>query len=395
VYPEQFLMSLIIFRNHYVFNQAKVVEMKIVFFLIVILHALIHLPGFLKGFEIKEIKELTSQISMPLGIVWLAGFLLFLAFGILFLVNFQKCWMVGFIATLISQILVMLFWSEASYGSLPNILIFAVSLVSYGDFNFDRVNRQEISNILDQNRMAEDRIINEGDIQYLPEPVRHWLHNSGIVGHEFINIGHVTQKADVRMKPEQKKWMKAVATQYTTLNSPAFIWSIKLRMNQLLFVRGRDKFVRGKGEMMIKLNSLINIVNEHGAKIDEGALQRYLGEMVWFPSMALSPYISWQEVDSLTATASIAYEGTSGSGTFYFNSNGDVVKYFAMRYRENGADAKRYGWEIRIMDYKAFEGIMVPVKMTSTWKLDEGDWNWLNLEVTDIKYNRNAIYNSK
>jgi len=47
------------------------------------------------------------------------------------------------------------------------------------------------------------------------------------------------------------------------------------------------------------------------------------------------------------------------------------------------------------MDYKAFEGIMVPVKMTSTWKLDEGDWNWLNLEVTDIKYNRNAIYNSK
>ncbi len=28
--------------------------------------------------------------------------------------------------------------------------------------------------------------------------------------------------------------------------------------------------------------------------------------------------------------------------------------------------------------------------MTSTWKLDERNWTWLKLEVTDIKYNKNA-----
>lgn len=26
--------------------------------------------------------------------------------------------------------------------------------------------------------------------------------------------------------------------------------------------------------------------------------------------------------------------------------------------------------------------------MTSTWKLDAGDWTWLKLEVMDIEYNK-------
>ncbi|MDN5330561.1 MAG: hypothetical protein PWP35_2348 [Bacteroidales bacterium] len=37
--------------------------------------------------------------------------------------------------------------------------------------------------------------------------------------------------------------------------------------------------------MLIKVNSLIPVVNEKGNKLDEGTLQRYLGEIVWFPSL--------------------------------------------------------------------------------------------------------------
>lgn len=51
-------------------------------------------------------------------------------------------------------------------------------------------------------------------------------------------------------------------------------------MNPLLFFLGRDKFEAGRGDMLIQLNALFTVVNEQGEKIDEGALQRYLGEMV-------------------------------------------------------------------------------------------------------------------
>jgi hypothetical protein len=56
-------------------------------------------------------------------------------------------------------------------------------------------------------------------------------------------------------------------------------------MIPLIKIKGRDKSVEGK------LNSLINVVNERGEKLDEGALQRYLAEIVWSPSFVISPLI--------------------------------------------------------------------------------------------------------
>lgn len=45
--------------------------MRTVFLIIVFLHGLIHLPGFVKAFGFHEVKELTLPISKPSGIVWL------------------------------------------------------------------------------------------------------------------------------------------------------------------------------------------------------------------------------------------------------------------------------------------------------------------------------------
>jgi hypothetical protein len=53
--------------------------MKIAFFLIVLLHGLIHLFGFVKGFELREVKELTLPISKTLGVVWLTTTLWYIA----------------------------------------------------------------------------------------------------------------------------------------------------------------------------------------------------------------------------------------------------------------------------------------------------------------------------
>jgi len=164
-----------------------------------------------------------------------------------------------------------------------------------------------------------------------------------------------------------------------------------VKMNRFLTFKGRDKFVNGKGEMLIKVNSLINVVNERGGKMDEGTIQRYLGEMVWFPSLALSQHIHWESIDDTTAVATMNYQGTSGSGTFFFNSGGDVTRFSALRYYSNEADAKRFEWVMNIEGYSTFEGIKVPTKMTATWKLDEGDWTWLKLEVIDIMYNENVM----
>lgn len=366
--------------------------MKYIFGIIVLLHGLIHILGFVKGFDLKEVKELSLPISKPFGILWLTAALLFLSFVIIYFINIKYSWLLGFVAVFVSQILIIVFWKDAKFGTIPNIVVLVVSIVSFGYYNFQNLVQQETKEILSQNLIKENRILSEEDIRELPVPVKNWLRNSGAIGRQFINIAKVRQKAQMKMKPEQKEWMHATAIQYTTIDNPAFIWFVYVKMNGFLNFQGRDKFENGKGEMLIKLNSIFSIVDEKGEKLDEGSLQRFLGEMVWFPSLALSPYIIWEQLDENTAKATMTYKGTSGSGTFYFNSNGDVTKFSALRYKGNETDAKRYYWEMNILDYKTFEGIKVPAKMTSTWKLSEKDRTWLKLEVTDIKYNNNASH---
>lgn len=364
--------------------------MKWIFFVVVFLHGLIHLLGFIKGFEIKEVKELTLPISKPMGILWLSATVLFVLYAILFITNSKYVWLVGMVAVVVSQILIILFWKDARFGTLPNIVILFASMVSFGSYNFHKLVERETIHILSQNKILNENVITQDDIKDLPEAVKNWLRHSGAIGKPFINIGKVMQKAEMKMNPEQSNWLTATAIQYTTIDHPAFIWTVDVKMNDLLHFKGRDKFKNGKGEMVIKMNSLINVVNEQGEKLDEGTIQRFLGEMVWFPSLALSPYITWEKINDSTAKATMTYKGTTGSGIFYFNSDGDVTKYSALRFKGNKTDAKRQEWIMLIEDYKIFEGIKVPAKMTATWKLDEGDWTWLKLEVTDINYNENV-----
>lgn len=269
------------------------------------------------------------------------------------------------------------------------IIIILSSLV--GSFIFSKKIDNETREIISSVSYRESHIINEEDLINLPQPIQKWLRLSGVIGKEEIKLAYVKQKVLMKLKPEQKEWYSAKAMQYIRAEEPAFIWTLDMKMMPFINIKGRDKSLEGRGEMLIKLNSLINVANEKGGNIDEGAMQRYLAEIVWLPSMALSRLIKWEEIDSLSAKATLNYRGREVSGNFYFNNEGDFTGFKTMRYKDNTPSAKRYLWEIGVKEYKTFEGIRVPSKLGVKWVIDKIDWTWLDLEVEEIKYNANAI----
>lgn len=360
--------------------------MRAFFLIIVTLHALIHSLGFVKAFGIRELKGLTLPISKPLGIVWLLTAALLLVYGLLYQLHYKYAWIVGIVGVQISQLLILYFWKDAQLGTLPNVLMLAVLVFSYSDSMFDGLVREETQEIL-THTVAYPTVLTREETAHLPAPVQRWLAGCGAVGRPKAENGRITQKAQMKMKPEQNNWYPATAIQHTNISEPAFIWSVDLKMNPLMWFRGRDKLQNGKGEMLIRLNSLLNVVNEHGKKMDEGSMQRFLGEMVWFPSLALSPYVEWEPIDDFSARATIAYRGTEGSGTFYFNEKGDFTRFVALRYQGNAPDSEKKEWILTVDDYAVFDGIRMPSQMKAAWKLDHGDWNWLRLEIADLQYN--------
>jgi hypothetical protein len=116
-------------------------------------------------------------------------------------------------------------------------------------------------------------------------------------------------------------------------------------------------------------------------------MQRYLGEIVWLPSTALHPAIQWEAIDDNSARATMSYGATTGSGIFRFTPDGDLASFSAMRYMGSEENAQQHEWVISAKDWRSFNHIRIPYKLSVTWKLPKGDWTWLQMEITDAKYN--------
>lgn len=97
--------------------------MDIVIALLLTIHGIIHLLGFLKAFHIAEIEELREPISKSSGIIWLFTFLVFLFTAILFLIEIRLWLGTGFLGILLSQALILMTWKDAKFGSIPNFFL--------------------------------------------------------------------------------------------------------------------------------------------------------------------------------------------------------------------------------------------------------------------------------
>ena len=113
--------------------------------------------------------------------------------------------------------------------------------------------------------------------------------------------------------------MPVAAAQVFSVDPPGFVWTVDARMMGVLPIAGRDRYVSGHGGMLIELGSLFPVADASGPEIDQGAMLRYLGEIVWFPSAALSDTIAWEAIDTHSARATMRFAGRSVSAVFAFD----------------------------------------------------------------------------
>lgn len=371
-----------------IYNLTKRNTMRIALIILIGIHAFIHLFGFLKAFGISEFNAITQPISKTLGIFWFLAFLLLIITIYLYSTHFDFWRLTGILAILVSQVLIFIYWSDAKFGTIANVIILLMVIIGYSNFIFNQKIEKERKKLFEASQLkGSQEIIRKDAMKDLPPIVQKWLTGSGIVGKELISNVYLTQDLQLKLKPEQDSWNSGAAEQYFTIQPPAFNWSINTEMNSILKVVGRDRFQNGKGEMTIKLLSLIPVANaKDNKKIDQATLQRYLAEIVWFPSAALSRHISWEPIDKYSAKATMEFNGTKGSGEFYFDKDGKFEKFLAMRYQ--GSDATHpTEWTVVATRTEEKSGIELPVECEASWALDTGKWTWLKLKITDIQYN--------
>ncbi len=369
------------------------INMKVLLTIIIIFHGLIHLPGFVKAFDLAKIPALTSKsiilISASgtrlLGILWLVATILFLLTAISYIWHNKYWWIAGLAAVAISQILIILYWKDAKFGTIANVIILFPLIISLFAARFNRESVKQKEQLLKALPVTGSSVITASDIETLPPVVQQWLRKSGVMGKQKITRVELKQKGEMLTKPGGK-WMPFFADQLFTVPAPAFVWEARIDMMPGISIHARDVFENGKGRMLIKPMAVITIADAQGKETDQGTLLRYLAETCWFPSAALEPYIQWENIDDSSAKATMQYGGTSASGVFTFSNTGDIKKFEALRYYEQKGDFTLEKWVINCELHEEMNGIRIPVRSTVTWGLKSGDFTWLKLDITEINY---------
>ncbi|WP_102348867.1 DUF6920 family protein [Bacillus sp. Marseille-P3661] len=361
---------------------------KIPFLMTVIgVHGLIHLMGFVHAYHIFEVESFRQTITKPVGFLWMFTSLIFFAVVYLIATNKGRWWIPAFIAILISQILIFLSWQDAKFGTLLNLMILAPIIIEMATLNFSKNTNKEIELVRFRPFKNENTIVSEQMIGSLPLIVQKWLNNIGMVGNKSIQHVYLKQRGLIKLKPEQKNWYNAVAQQYVSLDRPAFLWKVNMPIRPYLSVFGRDLFINGKAEIKVKLAALVTAAKkENNDKINESSLQRFLLEMPWYPSLAAHPNVTWKIKDELSATATLSYQGITGSATFYFDKSGDLLKCSALRYKDCEKDAQRLECIGEVKATAVINEIKIPTEIDISWMLGEEKFTWYKLKIEEVVF---------
>lgn len=103
--------------------------MKMLIVFILLVHGLIHIMGFVKSVNPNAITELKTNISKPLGILWLLTAFLFIFTSAFLFVDLPLWWIPVSIGVIISQVLIVLSWQDSKFGTMPNLIIIFFTII--------------------------------------------------------------------------------------------------------------------------------------------------------------------------------------------------------------------------------------------------------------------------
>lgn len=268
-------------------------------------------------------------------------------------------------------------------GTAGAIALVVTAAIGVGRSLFDRHMDEEIAALLMASTAGEPATITEADLAGLPESVQRWLRWAQVIGSTIPATVHLTQEGRFRIS-ERSAWMPFTAEETFTTEPPGFVWKTTMQMFPLVSIVGRDSYVDGQGSIEMRALGVIPVATASGPAMDQGALLRYLNETMWFPAAALSPSITWDEVDADSARATISHGGTIASAIFVFDEHGRPVDMVAQR--QDLARGRLETWSTPLSAYGEFAGVRVPVAGTALWRYDTGDFPYIELQIMSLTY---------
>ncbi len=80
------------------------------------------------------------------------------------------------------QLVIILSWHDAKFGTIANIIILVASIISYGTWRYYDKYKNDVKTNLQQKEYFQNSKLTEMDIQHLPEPVKKYIRYTSSIG---------------------------------------------------------------------------------------------------------------------------------------------------------------------------------------------------------------------
>lgn len=362
--------------------------MKITILILIVFHALIHILGFLKAFNIAPVSQLTQTITRTNGVLWLMATLLLLITAFLIITNNDYWWAVSALSIVFSQYVIITSWHDARFGTIINVILLAVTVAGFGTWSFRNWYNTDVNKGLQTIGSIADTILTEQDVATLPNVVKKYLYFTGAVGKPKVRNFRVEFTGQIR-KNEESEWMPFTSEQYNFLSTSTRLFFMKATMKNLP-VAGYHRFINGEAFMDIRLFSLIKVQYETGKEMGIAETVTFFNDMCCMaPSTLIDNRITWLETDSNKVKARFENNGIAITAWLYFNDKGELINFVSDDRYALAEDntMKQFRWSTPLKEYKQFNGVTLPSYADAVYSYPSRDLTYGNFRLTNVVYN--------
>ena len=335
-----------------------------------------------------HVKQLTQHISKTFGVIWLIAFVLLILVAIMFAIKVRYWWAFAFVAIVISQVLIIIFWEDAKFGTVANVVILFAAIIGYATSGYYAKYEQDVKTGLDQNPYFADSVLIEADMSEMPEIVKRYLRFSGGIGKPKVNNFKIEFTGKIR-KNELSDWMPFTSQQYNFMEKPTRLFFMNAKMKGLP-VAAYHCFKNGDAFMDIRLLSLFKVQYQEGTEMDLSETVTFFNDMCCLaPPTLIDKRIKWLDVDGNKVRASFTNNNISVSAWLYFDDQGRLTNFMSEdRY---SADAGRQlPWSTPLKDYQSIRGYKLMENADAVYSYPDRDLCYGTFRLIGVEYNCKA-----
>ncbi|MFN8239370.1 MAG: DUF6544 family protein [Bacteroidales bacterium] len=270
--------------------------------------------------------------------------------------------------------------------TLTIVALVAVILVT-ADRRFRGKYVEDMINGNNRVRGKRAEILTEEEIVSLPEPLKRYLHYTGVVGKEKPLSARIHFEGWLQEPGKAPFNIRAEQTSYFDIPTRLFFIAGKMMG---IPVRAFHRYISASASFEVKPLSLFHVVNERGGSLDYAETVTFFNDMCLIvPGTLAGENIRWEDAGNNTVKGTLTINNISVTAFLTFRENGELVTFWSddRYFRNDKGEMKKVRWSTPVTDFKEYDGIRLASGAEAIWSFPEGDFRYASFILRDVKVN--------